>query len=238
MRFVEPLIPGRLIRRYKRFLADVELTDGAVVTAHCANPGAMTGLADPGATVWLEPNDDPKRKLNYSWKLVELAEGWAGIDTSVPNKVVGEALRAGAIPAFAAYEAIRAEVAYATRHRVDFLATARDLPDAYIEVKNCHLRRDAGAGAGLAEFPDSVTTRGAKHMAALAEMARAGARAAVIWLVQRDDCDRFALADDIDAAYAAATRAAAAAGVETYSFRAVIDRTGVRLGDEIEISAL
>src|SRR6056297_2375501 len=167
MRFQTPLRPGRLVRRYKRFLADVVLDDGREVTAHCANPGAMLGVADPGARVWLEPNDDPKRKLKFAWRLSELAGGHlAGIDTAVPNRVVGEALAARRIPDFAAYETIRPEVRYAAASRVDFLASGPGLPDAYIEVKNVHLCR----AGDLAEFPDSVTARGARHMTDLAAM--------------------------------------------------------------------
>ncbi|GMG82827.1 DNA/RNA nuclease SfsA [Paralimibaculum aggregatum] len=211
MQFAQDLIPGRLVRRYKRFLADAVLEDGTEVTAHCANPGAMTGLAEPGMRIWLEPTRDPKRKLRFSWRLVELAGGhWAGIDTAVPNRVVGEALRAGRIPALAAYPEIRPEVAYGSRSRVDFLARGAGLPDAYIEVKNVHLRR----AEDWAEFPDSVTARGAKHLGELARVAGEGHRAVMLYCVQRDDCARLRLAGDIDPGYARAAEAAAAAGVE------------------------
>ncbi|MEM9269936.1 MAG: DNA/RNA nuclease SfsA, partial [Pseudomonadota bacterium] len=157
MNFPTPLLRATLQRRYNRFLADVTLENGTTVTAHCPNPGAMLGLKDPGLMVWVEPNDNPKRKLKYAWRLAELPEGhWAGIDTGVPNQVVGEALRARAIPELAAYDQIRAEVKYGQNSRIDFLATGESLPDAYIEVKNVHLLRKGT----LAEFPDSVTTRG------------------------------------------------------------------------------
>ena len=231
MRFQTPLVPGRLIRRYKRFLADVRLDDGREVTAHCANPGAMTGLNAPGTRVWLEPNDDPKRKLKFAWRLVELPGGhWAGIDTAVPNKVVKEALAARAIAPLAAYGTVRPEVRYGEKSRVDFLLSEPSLPDAYVEVKNVHLARQPG----LAEFPDSVTARGARHLAELAAMVREGHRAVMLYLVQRTDCTRFALAADIDPAYAEAFGAAQQAGVEALCYTADISTDGVHLGAPIE----
>ncbi len=224
MRFQTPLVPARLLRRYKRFLADMRLDDGREVTAHCPNPGAMTGLAEPGMRCWLEPNDDPARKLKYGWRLVELAGGhMAGIDTSVPNRVVGEALRAGAIAELAGYERVRAEVKYGDRSRVDFLLSSGG-PDAYVEVKNVHLRRRGD----IAEFPDAVTARGTRHLADLARVAAEGHRAVMLYLVQRTDCARFALAADIDPAYARAF--AAAEGVEVLVYGTRIDTAGVQLG--------
>lgn len=230
MEFARPLERGRLLRRYKRFLADVMLDDGREVTAHCANPGAMLGLNAPGLAVWLEPNDDPRRSLRYAWRLAELdGGGWVGIDASLPNRVVGEALRAGAVPALAGYDAIRAEVRYGRASRVDFLAEGPGLPPAYVEVKNVHLRRTGD----LAEFPDCVTARGARHLDELAGMARAGARAVMLYLVQRTDCRRVALAADLDPAYARAFAAARAAGVEAIAHGARISPAGVALGPEM-----
>ncbi len=232
MQFDSPLAGARLIRRYKRFLADVTLDDGREVTAHCANPGAMTGLAEPGMRIWLEPNDNPRRSLRYSWKLAELPGGHlAGIDTAVPNRVVGEALRARAIPALAGYGAVRAEVGYGERSRVDFLLSEPGLPDCYVEVKNAHLSRQPG----LAEFPDSVTSRGARHLDELAAVARGGARAVILYLVQRSDCDRMALASDIDAGYGAAAARAAEAGVETMAFAARLTLGGITLGAALPV---
>jgi sugar fermentation stimulation protein A len=226
MRFQTPLVPGRLIRRYKRFLAEVELDAGGVVTAHCPNPGSMMGLSDPGLRVWLEPNDDPRKKLKYGWRLAELPGGhWSGIDTAVPNRVVAEALAARALPELAAYATVRPEVAYGTRSRVDFLLTGPGLPDAYVEVKNVHLRRDGD----WAEFPDSVTTRGAKHLRELADVVAAGHRAVMLYLVQRTDCTRLKMAADLDPGYAAAFEDAHRAGVEMLCYDTRISGDGVFL---------
>lgn len=232
MRFQTPLVPGRLIRRYKRFLSDVTLDTGETVTAHCPNPGSMIGLADEGLRVWLEPNDDPRRALRYGWRLVEFGNGhWSGIDTAVPNRVVREALTGRAIPEFAAYGAVRPEVRYAEKSRVDFLLTGSGLPDAYVEVKNVHLRREGD----WAEFPDSVTARGARHLDDLARMVGLGHRAAMLYLVQRTDCTRFRLARDIDPAYAAAFERARAAGVEMLAYGTRIGVEGVWLDAPVSI---
>lgn len=211
MRFQIPLVPARLIRRYKRFLADMRLADGTEVVAHCPNPGSMMGLDAPGLPCWLEPNDDARKKLNYGWRLAELPDGHvAGIDTAVPNRIVREALLARAVPELAAYGTVRAEVRYGRASRVDFLLTEPGLPDAYVEVKNVHLRRSGD----WAEFPDCVTVRGARHLDELAGMAAQGHRAVMLYVVQRTDCARFRLAEDIDGNYAAATARAQSAGVE------------------------
>lgn len=234
MQFQTPLIPGRLILRYKRFLADVELEGGKVVTAHCANPGAMLGLKEPGLRIWLEPNDDPKRKLRYGWRLAELEGGhWAGIDTSVPNKVVGAALRAQQVPELAAYSDVRAEVKYGENSRVDFLLTKDGLPDCYVEVKNVHLRRTGT----LAEFPDSVTKRGAKHLADLSRMVEQGHRAVMLYLVQRTDCTALSMAADLDPTYATAFEEARAAGVEMLCHSTKIDLQGVELAQALPVQS-
>jgi len=237
MRFARPLIPGTLVRRYKRFLADVRLEDGREVTAHLPNPGSMMGLAAPGLRVWLEPNDAPSRKLKFTWRLVESPTGaggttWGGIDTTVPNRVVGEALAAARVPGLEDYADARAEVRYGRASRVDFLATGPGLVDAYVEVKNVHLVRTPG----LAEFPDSVTARGARHLAELAAMVAAGHRAVMVYCVQRGDCDRLALARDLDPAYADAYVAARAAGVEAVAMRCRVDAGEIVLDRPIPIA--
>lgn len=231
MRFQTPLVPAVLIRRYKRFLADCRLEDGREVTAHCANPGSMLGLAEPGMRIWLEPNDDARKKLKFGWRLVEHAEGhFTGVDTGVPNRMLRAALEAGAVPGLTDYDAVRPEVKYGAQgSRIDFLLTGQGRRDAYVEVKSVTLSRQPG----LAEFPDSVTKRGTKHLEELADMARAGARAVMLYLVQRTDCDRFALAADIDATYARAHARASAAGVETLCFATQITPRAITLGTSL-----
>ncbi len=233
MEFAQPLVPARLIRRHSRFLAEAELADGRAVTAHCPNPGSMMGLAAPGTAIWLEPNDDPRRKLRFGWRLVELPGGhWAGIDTSVPNRVVGEALREGRIPELADLAEIRAEVRYGTRSRVDFRGLGPDGRATYIEVKNVHLRREGD----WAEFPDCVTARGAKHLGELAAMVAEGERAVMLYCVQRDDCARLRLAADLDPGYAEAAAAARAAGVEMLAFACRLSRREIVLDRPIPVA--
>lgn len=237
MRFSTPLLPGRLIRRYKRFLADITLDSGEDITAHCPNPGAMLGLKDPGLRVWVEPVSDPRRKLRFGWKLAELDGGHlAGIDTTLPNRVIKDSLAARAIPEFTAYGTVRPEVRYRDTSRVDFLLTEPGLPDLYLEIKNVHLRRDSQGPETWAEFPDCVTARGAKHLGDLTAMAAAGHRAMVLYLVQRTDCTHMRLAGDIDPAYAAAARLAEAAGVEFLCYGTRISLDGVQLGQRLPVA--
>jgi len=230
MNFATPLIPATLIRRYKRFLADCQLTDGQEITAHCANPGSMMGLAEPGMRVWLEPNDDPKKKLNYGWRLVDHENGhFTGVDTSVPNRALRASLEAGDIPELAAYKSVRPEVKYGENSRIDFLLTQPGLPDCYVEVKSVTLSRQPG----LAEFPDSVTKRGTKHLGELTKMVQQGHRSVMLYLVQRTDCQRFQLAADIDPAYAAAFATAQTAGVERLIYTTNISPHEITLGSTI-----
>ncbi|SMY08412.1 DNA/RNA nuclease SfsA [Flavimaricola marinus] len=211
MRFATPLLPARLIRRYKRFLADIELEDGSEATAHCANPGSMMGLAMPGSRIWVEPNHDPRKKLKYGWRLVEHDGGhFTGVDTSVPNRALKAALMANEVEGLSGYDLVRPEVKYGDNSRIDFLLTGAGRRDAYVEVKSVTLSRQPG----LAEFPDSVTARGAKHLVELAQMAGLGHRAVMLFLVQRTDAERVSLAGDIDPTYARGFAAATRAGVE------------------------
>ena len=212
------LVRGRLIRRYKRFLADVVLDCGEAVTAACPNTGAMLGLADPGSVIWLSESASLTRKYRHTWEMVELADGAApalvGINPMRPNTIVAEAIAAGLIPQLAGYDRVRREVKYGEKSRIDLLLEGDGRPPCYVEVKNVHLSRQAG----LAEFPDCVTARGARHLVELAAMVAAGSRAAMVYLVQRGDAKAFALARDIDPKYAAAYHAARAAGVEAFAY--------------------
>ena len=218
MRFPSPLLRGTLIKRYKRFLADVTLDGGETITAHCANPGSMLGLADPGSPVWLSTSDNPKRKLKFSWEMVEvdLGKGPAlvGINTSHPNGLVADAIGQGQISELAGYDGLRREVRYGTNSRIDILLEGNGAKPCYVEIKNVHLMREAGR----AEFPDSVTARGAKHLRELAKMVESGCRAVMVYLVQREDADDLSLARDIDPGYGAAFDEARAAGVEAISY--------------------
>ena len=232
MRFSTPLVPARLIRRYKRFLADCQLETGEEVTAHCANPGSMMGLAAPGTRIWLEPTHDPKKKLKFGWRLVDHENGhFTGVDTSVPNRALRHALESREIPEFSSYSNLRAEVKYGQSSRIDFLLQADGLPDAYVEVKSVTLSRTAD----LAEFPDSVTQRGAKHLRELAEMAALGHRAGMFYLVQRTDCAAMTLASDIDPAYAAAFKDARAAGVEVVCYDTHISPEAITIGQRLPV---
>lgn len=235
MEFPTPLVPGTLVRRYKRFLADIVLESGQEVTAHCPNPGSMMGLAVPGVRVWLQPNNDPRKKLKYGWRLVEMPDGhFAGIDAGAANRIVHEALLAGQIAALTGYGSVRPEVRYGDKSRIDFLLSGPERTDTYVEVKSVTLRRSGT----VAEFPDSVTARGTRHLADLAQMVREGHRAVMLFLVQRTDCDRFDVAGDIDGAYAAAFRKAAAAGVEMICHSATISTAGIALADRIAVTGV
>ncbi|KZK81284.1 Sugar fermentation stimulation protein A [Pseudovibrio sp. Ad13] len=232
MRFDVPLVTGRLIKRYKRFLADVALDDGgAEITAHCANSGSMMGLKDPGIKVWLTPNDDPKRKLKYSWEMLEIDGAMVGINTSRPNGLVEEAIEAGRIPELVGYEKLRREVKYGKNSRIDILLEGEGDKRTYVEVKNVTLAREGG----IAEFPDAVTARGAKHLDELADMVREGHRSAMVFLIQRDDCDVLVLARDIDPKYGEAFDAAVKAGVEVYAIGCRLDTDEIIADRGIEV---
>jgi sugar fermentation stimulation protein A len=234
MRFAEPLLRGTLLRRYKRFFADVVLDDGGSVTAHCANPGSMLSVDRPGSEVWLSRARGVTRTLAYSWELIRVGDCLVGIDTGRPNRLVAEALAQNRIPELAGYTSVRREVRYGRDSRIDLLLESPGRPTCLVEVKNVTLKRGFGA-RGPVEFPDSPTLRGAKHVGELAEAVERGDRAVMLYVAQRPDADRLAFAFDLDPEYARAVRVAADAGVESRCYRCHVDLEEVRLAEPIPV---
>jgi len=232
MTYDTPLIPGTLLRRYKRFLADVELADGRVVTAHSANTGSMTGCSTPGARVWLRDSGNPARKYPLTWELVEAAPGVpVGINTHLANTLVREGIENGTIGELGDYRTIRTEVRYGNEHsRIDLLLEDDTRPVCWVEVKSVTLVENS-----IACFPDAVSARGAKHLRELAQMAAQGDRAVIFFCVQRGDADEIRPADHIDPAYGRALRDALAAGVEALGYRASVSPEGIRLVDRLPV---
>ncbi len=225
MRFAQPLAHGVLVSRYKRFFADVRLDDGRDITAHCPNPGAMLGLNTPGMGVWVSPADGPKRKLAWTLELAEADGTLVGVNTLHPNRLTAEALAADALPELAGYDLHRREVRMGEASRVDFRLEHPDRRPCWLEVKNCHLRREGT----LAEFPDCVAARSSRHLRELAGRVAEGDRAVQLFVIQRMDCDRFAACADLDPAYAAGLPAAAAAGVEVLCYGCDISPTEISI---------
>lgn len=222
-----PLVSGTLLKRYKRFLADVELADGAAVTAHTPNTGAMTGCSEPGRRVWLSRHDRPGRKYPYTWEMIEMPSALVGVDTGVPNRLVGAAARAGRIRRLPFPATARSEVKYGGS-RLDLMLEPADGPKVYVEIKNCTLAEN-----GIAYFPDAVTARGTKHLLELADIAASGNRAAIFILAQRGDADRFSPADHIDPQWGATLRRVLNRGVELIVHRADLDMRKISLGREL-----
>jgi len=231
MKFSPALIETRLVKRYKRFLADVELKDGEIITVHCANPGSMRGLTEPGIRAWISDSQNPKRKLRYSLELVEVDGVMVGINTSHPNHLAREAIEAGRIPELADFDILRSEVKYGTNSRIDLLMHKDGHPDTYIEVKNVHFVRTHG----LNEFPDSVTTRGAKHLDELANEVARGNRAVMLYVIQREDGERLKFAEDLDPGYVDAFKRAHQAGVEAFALRCRVTPNSIDAWDLISI---
>lgn len=225
-----PLVSGRLLRRYKRFLADVELDDGEVVTAHCPNSGSMRGCALPDSPVRLSRSDNPARKLPYTWELV-MADGcWVGINTALPNRLAREGIERGIVTELQGYEILRSEVSYGSeRSRIDLLL--ENPGRCYIEVKNVTLVEN-----GQARFPDAVTERGQKHLRELMSMVALGYRAVNLFTVQRADARSVAPADDIDPAYGKLLRQAASAGVELLAYQALVTPQEIVLSHSLPIT--
>jgi sugar fermentation stimulation protein A len=233
MDFPQPLSRGRLLRRYKRFFADVALEDGREVTAHCPNPGAMLGLSAPGQACWLSVSNDPKRKLAHTLELVEADGALTVVNTLLPNRLVAEALAADAIPELTGYSAHRREVRYGAGSRVDFLLDGPGRSPAWVEVKGVTLSRRQG----LAEWPDCVSARGARHVGELAQKIAEGDRAVVLFVVLRTDCDRFSVGHDLDPAFGRAHDKAVEAGVETLVYGCEVSPEGVRLSRALQAAS-
>jgi len=231
MKIELPTVEARLIRRYKRFLTDVEMPSGEVLTAHCPNTGTLLGCVPEGARTILRDSQDPRRKLRYTFQTVEVDGTWVNVDTSLPNTLVAEAIEGGQVPELAGYEALQREVRYGASSRIDILLSRGEAELCYVEVKSTTL-----AIAGEARFPDAVTARGKKHLDELVSMVSEGHRAVIFFCVSRADVERFAPADDIDPLYGATLREAAAAGVEVLAYSTRVEPDRIELDARLEVS--
>jgi len=222
------LFSGTLVKRYKRFLADVRLSDGSMVTAHCPNSGTMKACSEPGRPVYLSYHDNPKRKLKYTWEIIDMPGSLVGVNTLVPNKLVKQSIESGLIKELSGYETVRAEVKTSAHSRLDLLLESRHKGECYVEIKNCTLVED-----GIARFPDAVTTRGRKHLLELQRLVSEGKRGVIFFLVQRMDADTFRPADDIDPVYGEELRKVHAKGVEIIVYDVRIDLTAICINHKI-----
>jgi len=222
------LIPGTLIRRYKRFLADVKLKDGTLVTAHCPNTGSMQGCSEPGRPVYLSFHDNPKRKLKYTWELIKMPTSLVGTNTLVPNRLVFESVKAGVVPELAGYETVDREVKINDHTRLDLMLTGADGQRCYGEIKNCTLVNDS-----VASFPDAATARGLKHLCELEALVDSGHRCVMFYFIQRMDAKVFEPADRIDPEYGIGLRRAVRGGVEILAYDVAIGLKGIKLNRRI-----
>jgi sugar fermentation stimulation protein A len=222
------LIPGTLLKRYKRFLADVRLETGEIVTAHCPNTGSMKGCAEPGRTVYLSSHHNPKRKYKYTWELIAMPTSLVGVNTLVPNRLVFKSIDQKLIPELSEYNSIRREVKIGEHSRIDLMLTDGGAKRCYVEIKNCTL-----VSEGIARFPDAVTSRGLKHIIELEKLAEAGHRCMMFYFIQRMDALVFRPADDIDSAYGRRLRLAVEKGIEVLAYDVRIDLQGIELNQKI-----
>ena len=222
------LIPGVLIKRYKRFMADVKLADGEVVTAHCPNSGSMQECCMPGRPVHLSFHDNPKRKLKYTWELIEMPTSIVGVNTLIPNRLVSESIETGLIPDLIGYDNIKREVKTSENTRLDILLSSEDGARCYIEIKNCTLVKNR-----VAYFPDAVTSRGLKHLVELSALVSKGFRCVIFYVIQRMDAKTFQPADHIDPAYGRQLREALKHGVEILVYDTRINLKAIRLNRKI-----
>ena len=231
MRFTRDLIPATLLKRYKRFLADVELADGSMLTVHCPNPGAMTGCSQPGRPVWISDSANPKRKLRYTLEMIRMGRTWVGVNTANPNPAVEGFVRAGKIPELAGYGEVRREIKTGdSRLDLRLREPRGGRPDCYVEIKSSSLRVGRHAA-----FPDAVTVRGRKHLLKLADLVAGGHRGVIFFFVSRADCRRFRPADEIDPAYGDTLRQVTVAGVEALAYRMRFSRHRIELVDRLPI---
>jgi len=233
MKFDVELVKGKLIKRYKRFLSDIELENGEVVTAHCANSGSMLSVKEAGSTVWISPSNNPKRKLKYTWEIIEVDGHNVGINTGHPNKIVEESILAGQIAELTGYGSLRREVKYGQNSRIDVLLEDDNKPKCYVEVKNVTLRRGDNA-----DFPDSVTSRGAKHLRELGDMVEEGHRAVMFYLVQRPDCKVMDIARDIDPTYDEELKTAIKRGVEVICYQCEVGTDEIKVTTPLPVAFL
>jgi sugar fermentation stimulation protein A len=230
VRFDSPPLAGRLVRRYKRFFADVRLASGEVVTAHCPNTGSLLGCLDAGNPVWLRDSGNAARKLRFTWQAVRVGRAWVNVDTLLPNRVVADALARERVPELAGYPERRREVRCGKSSRIDLLLDGKDGRPCFVEIKSTTL-----VDGKVALFPDARTERGVKHLAALARAARRGERAVQFFFVNRADVELFRPADAIDPEYGRALRRAVAAGVEVLAWTARVGARSLELGRSLPI---
>lgn len=235
MNFERTLTQGKLLKRYKRFLADIQLENGDVVVAHCANSGSMMGLKEEGSKVFLSPNINPKAKLDWRWEMIEVEGTLVGINTSRPNHIVEAAIVDGTITELSGYKTLRREVKYGGNSRIDILLEEPEMQGVaglcYVEVKNVTLKLGQQA-----LFPDAVTARGTKHLQELMDMVKEGHRAVMVYLVQRSDCSSFSVAAEIDPTYASALREAQAAGVELLCYQCHLTPEEIKVTGSLPIT--
>lgn len=223
MLFIPKLFPAKLIRRYKRFLADVKWDDQQIVTVSVPNTGSMLGLTTQNSNIWLSYHNNSKRKYTYQLEIVEADNTLVGVNTTLPNKLALEAIQKGLLPELSTYKTILKEQCYGTQSRVDFLLRDGILPDCYLEVKNVHFIRQKG----LAEFPDTVTKRGTRHLEELIKIVQQGKRAAMLYVIQREDCSAFTICHDLDPTYGRKFELALKSGVEFYAVKCHVSVEGV-----------
>ena len=231
MKFSNNLIKAKFIKRYKRFFSDHILENGQVVTAHCPNTGAMTGVAKEGITSWLSESNDPKRKLKWTWELTQENDIIVGVNTHNPNKIIQEAINNKKIKELLNYKILKREVKYGVNSKIDIFLQDENKVNCYVEIKNVHLSREKG----LAEFPDGITSRGTKHLKELANVAKDGDRAVMLYLIQRNDCNYFKIAEDIDIEYGKAFIDALNAGVEVICIDTILNISEINIGKKIKL---